>query len=252
MVKSFFNAALAQWRRLGNALLGLLFPDVCQVCRSGRATAAQGYVCDGCRARVRFVQPPVCDRCGMPYPGEITVPFECRNCSGAKLYFSRARAAVTTDEPIREVIHRYKYQSAVWFEPFLAELFIMCAAPELTREKVDLIVPVPLHPARKRERGFNQAERLGARLAAATSIPMDAKTLRRVLYTPTQTLLTRDQRAKNMRGAFAVRRGRRLDGARIVLVDDVFTTGATTNACAKALIEAGAAEVRVWTVARGN
>ncbi len=251
MPASFSESALAHVRELLEAILALLFPEVCQVCRAGRATAEQGYVCAACRAQVQFIKPPVCERCGLPYPGEITTPFECSNCSGVKLYFARARSAVTADGPVREVIHRYKYQHAVWFEPFLAELLISRAAPELAKDKFDLIVPVPLHPTRKRERGFNQAERLGARLSAATGIPINRKVLKRVVYTRTQTLLSREERADNVRGAFVARRGLRLDGARVVLVDDVFTTGATTNACAKVLRAIGASEVCVWTVARG-
>ena len=110
---------------------------------------------------------------------------------------------------------------------------------------------MPLHPVKLREREFNQAALLAAQLARATKIPMNEKILRRVNPTATQTLLTRDERAANMKNAFIVRKGTRLAGKRIVLLDDVFTTGATTNACAKALQVAGAAEVCVWTVARG-
>ncbi len=110
---------------------------------------------------------------------------------------------------------------------------------------------MPLHPTKKREREFNQAERLARRLSAATGIPVHTGLLRRVLPTRTQTLLTREQRAANMRHAFAPRGQPRLRGRRIVLLDDVFTTGATTSACARVLRRAGAAEVCVWTVARG-
>jgi ComF family protein len=121
----------------------------------------------------------------------------------------------------------------------------------LRREKWDWIVPVPLHPAKEREREFNQAERLAVRLGAAIGIPVKTKLLRRIAATPTQTLLTRDRRAANMRNAFALRPGQKPAGRRIVLVDDVFTTGATTSACARALRKAGAGDICVWTVARG-
>ena len=150
-----------------------------------------------------------------------------------------------------EVIHRYKYQRALWFEPFLADLLIGRAGPELAKSTWTSIVPVPLHPAKQREREFNQAERLARRLSRATGIPMQPGLLRRVVATRTQTLLSREERQANVRRAFVARPGTHLQGARIVLVDDVFTTGSTTNACAGVLKSAGAEEVCIWTVARG-
>jgi ComF family protein len=123
--------------------------------------------------------------------------------------------------------------------------------PVLRGQKWDFIVPVPLHSLKQREREFNQAEILAGRLSAATKIPLHTKLLRRVTSTKTQTRLTKQQRAENMRGAFAVRTGEKLAGEKVVVVDDVFTTGATTSACAQALRAAGAGEVCVWTVARG-
>jgi len=144
-----------------------------------------------------------------------------------------------------------KYSHARWFEPFLTDLLVREAAPELKNGNWDFLVPVPLHPLKLREREFNQAAVLAAHLSRATEIPLAENILRRVLATATQTLLTREKRASNMENAFAARPGTRLEGRRIVLVDDVFTTGATTNASAKALRAAGASEVCVWTVARG-
>jgi len=121
----------------------------------------------------------------------------------------------------------------------------------LRQQHWDGIVPVPLYPAKQRERGFNQAERLARRLAVATDIPLNTRLLRRVVATRTQTLLSREERLANVRKAFAPCRGLALNGERFVLVDDVLTTGATTGACARALCAAGAGEVCVWTVARG-
>ena len=158
---------------------------------------------------MRFIRPPFCERCGLPYPGDLTAPFECTNCREMELHFSSARSAVVARGIVREAIHRYKYQRALWFEPFLADLLIREAKPVLRGQSWDFIVPVPLHPVKHREREFNQAERLASHLSAATEIPLNKKLLRRVIPTATQTLLTREQRAKNMRGAFAVRRRRR-------------------------------------------
>ena len=234
------------------AALAFLYPEVCQICREERATVAEGLVCPTCWRQVRFIRPPFCERCGLPFEGELTAAFECANCREMELYFSSARSAVAAGGMVLEVIHRYKYQRALWFEPFLADLLIREAAPGLRGGQWDWIVPVPLHPAKQREREFNQAERLAHCLSQATNIPVNTSLLKRVEPTRTQTRLTRPERSANVRRAFALRDRRlRLAGSRIVLLDDVFTTGATTSACARVLREAGAGEVCVWTVARG-
>ena len=234
-----------------DAGLGLVYPEFCQLCRAQRATAHDGFVCAKCWTHIRFIRPPFCERCGLPFPGDLTTPFECTNCREMELHFSAARSAVVAKTVVLEAIHRFKYQRALWFENFLADLLGREAAPALREQTWHLIVPVPLHPLKLREREFNQAARLAAPLAAATGIPLNETILRRVAPTATQTLLTRAERAANMKNAFAVRPGTSLAGNNLVLVDDVFTTGATTNACARALRGAGAAEVCVWTVARG-
>jgi ComF family protein len=241
-------APIQNWLNVG---LGFLYPETCQLCGEERATAREGFVCRHCWAQVRFIRPPFCERCGLPYPGELTEPFECTNCREMELHFISARSAVVARGLVREVIHRYKYRRALWFEPFLADLLVREARPVLQEQHWDFIAPVPLHPLKHREREFNQAERLANHLSAATGIPLNDKLLRRVMPTPTQTQLTREQRAANMRCAFVANDSASLDGARIVLVDDVFTTGATTSACARALRAAGAGDVCVWTVARG-
>jgi ComF family protein len=242
------KAALHEWF---GATLAFVYPEVCQICDQERAAPAEGFVCARCRDQVKFIRPPFCERCGLPYEGDITTKFECTNCREMELDFRSARAAAAAGGPVLEAIHRYKYQRALWFEPFLAGLLVSEAGPELRREPWDWIVPVPLHPAKEREREFNQAERLAVRLGAAVGTPVKTNLLRRIAATRTQTLLTRDQRAANMRNAFALRPGQKLAGRRIVLVDDVFTTGATTSACARALRKAGAGDICVWTVARG-
>jgi ComF family protein len=243
------DGALKRWLDTG---LGFIYPEVCQICGDEHATVNEGYVCESCRQRVRFIKPPFCERCGLPYDGEITAPFQCGNCRDMDFSFRSARSAVLTGEFVLDVIHRYKYQQALWFEPFLAGLLARQAVPELARECWDLIVPVPLHPAKRRERGFNQAGRLADQLSRACGIAVDDTLLRRIKPTETQTRLTRAQRDLNMRGAFVPKAARKLEGRpRVVLVDDVFTTGATTSACARVLRQMGASEVCVWTVARG-
>jgi competence protein ComFC len=234
-----------------NAGLGFLYPEVCQFCHKARATPAQSYICDGCRAEVKFIEPPFCARCGLPFPGAITQSFECGDCREMHWPFASARAAAIARGVMLEIIHRYKYQRALWLEPFLAELLIARAAPVLGSGEWNMLLPVPLHPVKQREREFNQAERLARRLSEATGVPMNSRLLRRVEPTRTQTQLSRAERLANVRRAFAVGGDEPLAGKRVVIVDDVLTTGATTGACAGVLRAAGAGDVCVWTVARG-
>lgn len=233
------------------AAAGLIYPEVCQLCKTERASVESGLVCAKCWMKVRFIRPPFCGRCGLPFEGDITTQFHCTNCHDLKLHFSSARSAVIAKTVVLEAIHRFKYSRALWFEHFLTDLLVREAAPALTGHGWDFIVPVPLHPLKLREREFNQAEYIAARLSRATRIPLNRKLLRRVHHTATQTLLNREQRAANMKSAFIVPETINARKKRIIVVDDVFTTGATTNACAQALQRAGAAEVCVWTVARG-
>jgi len=155
-------------------LLGFLYPECCQICGEARAKAADGYVCAGCWREVRFIRPPYCARCGLPFLGAVTDKAECANCHDRELHFGSARAAVVAEGVALDVIHRFKYSRALWFEPFLADLLVREAKPALAGTGWDLVVPVPLHPVKEREREFNQAARIGRRLADALGIPMRA------------------------------------------------------------------------------
>ncbi|MBI3882091.1 MAG: ComF family protein [Verrucomicrobia bacterium] len=236
--------------RFADAALHFLYPELCQLCRERRATPAEGYVCAECWQGMRFVTEPFCERCGLPFEGALTTKFECANCREMELRFGSARAAVFARGPALEVIHRFKYNQALWFEPFLADLLRRVADPAGRTEPFDLLVPVPLHPLKLREREFNQAEHLARRLGRMLGVPLDAQLLERLKPTQTQTKLSRQERADNVRHAFATCAGRRLAGERVALIDDVLTTGATASACAHALLKAGAGSVRVFTVAR--
>jgi predicted amidophosphoribosyltransferase len=201
---------------------GFFYPEICQLCEAEPATAREGLVGAKCWSQVRFIRPPFCERCGLPFAGDLTTAFECTNCREMERHFSSARSAVVAKTVVLEVVHRFKYQRAAWFENFLTDLLVREAAPALRGQGWDFIAPVPLHPLKQRERELNQAEILARHLSEAAKIPLNTNLLRRVTPTMTQTLLTREQRAKNMRGAFAVRGGVKLAGERVVLVDRRF------------------------------
>jgi competence protein ComFC len=242
---------LTMLRHGAEVALSFFYPDSCQYCRQRPAIAAEGYVCLSCQQNVRFIRPPLCERCGLPFPGDITNDFQCANCREISLHFSRARSAVAAEGMALEIIHRWKYRRELWFEPFLASLLIRAATPALQREHWDWIVPVPLHSRKENEREFNQAERLARHLSAVTGIPLQPRVLRRVAPTRTQALLSRNERNENVKRAFAPDQVGSSKGRRVVLIDDVLTTGATTSACARVLRGVGVSEVCVWTVARG-
>jgi ComF family protein len=230
--------------------LGLVYPNVCQLCRNESASLAGGYVGEECRKKIQIVEPPFCSHCGVPVEGSVSAEFVCETCRLADFNFICARGAARVGPTLLEVVHRYKYQHSLYFEPYLEELLVSHAGPSISAQ-CDLIAPVPLHPVKQREREFNQAERLASCLSRATGIPMNSNIVRRVIPTTSQTTLDRAQRAANVRNAFVPAANGKLNGQRVVLIDDIITTCATTNACAGALLKAGAGSVRVWAVARG-
>jgi len=195
---------------------------------------------------------PFCERCGEPFLGDITNPFNCSNCRARSWSLSRARAAYRADGEVREVIHQFKYeekfhhlpQLGKWIEDGYARFF------SSKEDRWDALVPVPLYPVRQRDRGFNQAEELANWLGKKKNVPV-WKALERIRMTQIQAKLRRSERLKNQRGAFALKRGFDVEGMKLLMIDDVFTTGATVDACAKVLCGAGAAQVAALTVARG-
>jgi len=233
------------------ALLDMLFSRACEGCGADLGQEP-GSLCWDCRAEVKAVQVPFCERCGDPVAGAVSGPFECAWCHKTEPAFEWARSAVRYDGVAKTCLRRFKYNAGAWLLDDLADwlLALWRVCPATVRE-ADFATCVPLHPKRERERGYNQAALLGRRLARRVGIPFRGRLLWRWKATETQTHLTAAQRVHNVRGVFSVPWPGRVRGARIVLVDDVMTTGATVNECARALKTAGAASVMVLTVARG-
>lgn len=240
-------------KAIGEFLETLVFPAMCRICRSEPAGAEEGYVGLRCRNHgVRLIEPPYCERCGTAFDGEIEQIFHCPNCEQEPPVFRVARSAARFDHAVREAVHQYKYQRALHFEPFLLELVLAASAGSINAEAYDALVPVPLHFLRRWSRQFNQAERLSRALTRRIGVPTRTDLLKRRRATETQTRFSREERELNMRDAFKFAGGSDLQGARLLIVDDVMTTGATVNACAEKLMEHGAGIVDVWTVARGS
>lgn len=173
------------------------------------------------------------------------------NCGDRELSFAFATAAYRSRGVVRDLIHQFKYHRKVHLRRLLARMLAEgFRDPRVAAIRPDAIVPVPLHPARLREREFNQAEVLAGAAAERLGLPVE-DFLQRTRYTLTQTDFHREERFANLEGAFILRRGAMIDGKVLALVDDVLTTGSTADACARVLREAGASAVVVITVARG-
>ncbi len=233
------------------AAVDLFYPRQCRLCGATTHCERFAFLCAPCFESAPPIAPPWCDGCGLPFEGAITGRFECPNCAGLSLAFDRARSGFRFRGAIRQAIHHFKYSRQSYWLDALQAWFHNGAARVLEEESFDLAVPVPLHSVRERERGFNQAWALLGPFAAAHGFSADRHALSRIRSTETQTHLDREQRLANLRGAFAVKHPERVRGRRILLVDDVLTTGSTTSECARVLKRAGAASVLVFTLARG-
>jgi competence protein ComFC len=231
--------------------VGLVYPRNCQACRVPLLDTEVGVVCRSCLATAKPIEPPFCDRCALPFAGAIDGPFVCGYCADLKFHFRRVVAACRAEGVVRDCIHRFKYNREMYYERHLVDWLLPVAQRAINWQEVDALIPVPLHPRKRRSREFNQAEALADAVGRTFKVPVKKRQLRRVKETVTQTALGAAERRQNLREAFLVRRAGEIDGQRLVLVDDVFTTGATLDNCAKVLREAGAKDVIALTVARG-
>ncbi len=243
----------ATLQEISTGVINLLYPASCFSCRS---EIDKPGLCPQCISTLKPVCTPFCSCCGQPCDGEISGLFNCSNCSGRKVAFEFAIASYLASGCIRDMIHDFKYHRRIAMRNTLAKLAENALDdPRIGGGKGWLLVPVPLHRRRKRERGYNQATEIATAISRARALPM-CRALYRTRYTSSQAQLMRRERLGNLHGAFAMRPSltvrATIKGARILLIDDIFTTGATANACAGVLREKGEAEkVVVATVARG-
>jgi ComF family protein len=230
------------------ALTSLFYPPICTICSASVGPAE--YLCEACDAKVARIAAPFCQTCSEPFSGAITGPFACANCAQRTLYFEAAVAAHRSRGIVRRVVHEFKYGNQHYLRHLVGRWLDAAFADERLRgQSFDLLVPVPLHPARQRERGFNQAAALAEWISARRGIPC-RKALERVRYTRTQTAFDRAERMENLHNAFRLRKNMDVRDLRVLLIDDVLTTGATLSECARVLKKEGAAVVYAATAAR--
>lgn len=230
--------------------LDLFYPPYCFGCRS---RARHGGFCRRCLDRIGMPRSPLCPSCGLPFRTRLGADHPCGRCLRRRPAFRRARAcalyvsSAAEESPLAKALHLFKYGRDVTVGADLSHLLVArCPHPP----EYDLLVPVPLHPARLRWRGFNQSLLLARPLGRSWGVEVDPLVLRRARSTPPQVGLDESARRKNVRGAFRVAVPGSIRGRSILLVDDVLTTGATANECALTLRRSGARRVDVLVLAR--
>ncbi len=231
-----------------STLFQFLLPRQCPCCEKFLEEDQEGF-CSDCLTRIRWIEPPFCSVCGIPFVSREVETHPCGACVTHRRYFTMARALAAFEGSLQQAVHRWKYEGKTHLTPFFAEWIAEGLNRYWKSDSLDLLIPVPLHPSRLRERGFNQALLLVKDLSRRTGIPYRKKILQKKKPTIPQVNLGGAEREKGVRGTFHVADKEELLGTSVLLVDDVYTTGATVNECAKALLGGGAERVDVLTLA---
>lgn len=230
--------------------LDFFLPPVCSLCERVDTESGEGAICLNCRKLLFPIHPPLCPHCGRPIAAGDSHP--CSRCLTREPIYDLARAGGLYRNAMITAIHSLKYQERIHLAKDLAGWTFKQCEEYGFFSKVDMLIPVPLHPRRLKERGFNQSQLLGRVLSKKLSIPCNPFILIRAVDTPPQVGLSEKKRRENVRGAFGISPGRQslIEGKALLLVDDVMTTGATVEECARTLKNSGAEKVYVLTMAR--
>lgn len=230
-------------------LIDLIYPPRCQICRKFIGSEAEeaepsGCFCEECLSSFTPLNSPYCPICGRSFSQGISENHVCETCLRKKPFFERASTPYLYEGGLMEAIHQFKYGGKNYLADSLGPLLKQFAGQKLPAGLAQgLVMPIPLHPKRLRERGFNQSLLLARYVAELPGLELDYLSLRRVRYTQPQTGLKGDERRKNVRRAFKIEDKTKIKGRVIILVDDVLTTGSTLNECARILKRAGAWQV---------
>ena len=225
-----------------------IYPPLCVICRKSIDEA--GHLCPDCWSQVHFLDGPICHQCGVPFDHPMFEGALCAACHASPPVYSRARAVFIYDDASKALVLALKHGDRTDLVPILSQ-WLSRKASDL-RTSSSLLVPVPLHWRRRLTRQFNQSAELSRGIHRSTGIDLSLRALERHVHGPSQGALTRKARQRNVAGVFRVRPPAKseIGGRHVILVDDVLTTGATANACARVLVKAGAAHVDVLTLAR--
>ena len=228
-------------------MLDLFFPPICSCCdvRLERSS----FLCLECAGKLKAIKPPWCARCGLSLPISETLQLNCLSCYHYPPHWDALRSVFVYQEPLRHLIHRWKFNDRPEISELFGEAMEFFIHEHWHDPNWQILIPVPLHPIRFRERDYNQALLLTQVLSNKLNIPLSSDALRRIRHTLPQSNLSRSARNQNLRGAFQVN-DTLIQGRRILLVDDLYTTGATLNQCALALKREGADRVDGLTLAR--
>jgi len=244
------RAAFLWLRERAVAALDVCYPRRCEGC-GHPADPGGWHLCWDCLVGAHYIADPICACCGDPVDGLVEHAFTCSWCQRTQPAFDRARSVLRFRGPMREAIHRYKYNRATHLSADLGLLLAGCVRAHFADQRFDAIACVPLHPVKARERSYNQARLLAVVLGRQLEVPVAYRALERLRFTRTQTRLDAEERKRNVRGAFRAALPEWIDGRRWLLIDDVMTTGATVDECARVMKAAGAVSVSVVTLARG-
>ena len=236
---------------IASSLATLFFPPLCLACDNIiREEEGSRPFCPSCYSKITPCMDPLCSVCGMPLAGSGDEYRICGKCLLRPPFFSRARTLGKYDGPLLEAIHLFKYQKNVTAGERLGRMMARWSLDCLDLSAYERIIPVPLHPSKLRNRGFNQSLVLARQIARTGSIPLDVTTLVKDSDGIAQVGLGEEERKKNVRNRFSVCNRKGLSGKRFLLVDDVYTTGSTVDECARVLLMNGAKEVGVAALAR--
>jgi len=240
---------------LAGSVTSILFPGCCRLCDQLLVDARRLPVCDYCLSSFPAIPPGSCDICGLPGAFDPEFPKDsavCADCASHRFAFDRARSFGLYEGELVRAILLLKHEQINPLGKWFSKQLVNVVRREVGQTDADLVIPVPLHSHRARERGFNQVDLFGRPLARLLRLPYRSLLLVRSRPRPEKHLLRSEERWESVRGAFAMRTGARVDNLRILLLDDVMTTGATLDACSRALREAGAKVVVALTIARAG